>query len=86
MLENLYYSLSDDTDDARMTNTIRTNRLNTNIVNIHDGTHFTIMDLVTIFTDEADKVCANKRIANLIAMEALNDYVQDHVNNVKIST
>ncbi len=43
------------------------------------------LDLVTIITDEADMVYANKRIANLIALEALNDYVKGHVNNVKIS-
>ena len=36
---------------------------------------YTIMDLVAIFTDEAVKVCTNKDIANLIALESLNDVV-----------
>ncbi len=44
---------------------------------------YTIMDLVAIFTDEADKVCTNKDMANLIALESLNDYVKGHVNNIK---
>ncbi|MDP6432769.1 MAG: hypothetical protein QGI15_00435 [Candidatus Scalindua sp.] len=44
---------------------------------------FTIMDLVAIFTDEADKVCTNKDIANLIALESLNDYVKGKVSNIK---
>jgi hypothetical protein len=44
---------------------------------------YTIMDLVAIFTDEADKVCTNKDIANLIALESLNDYVKGKVSNIK---
>jgi len=44
------------------------------------------MDLLTILTDVTDKVCTNKHIANLIALEVLNDYVKGHVNNVKISS
>ncbi len=85
MLENLYYDLSNDTDVDKMTNPVGANRLKENLEN-HHNTNFTIMDLVTIFTDEADKVCANKRIANLIALEALNDYVKGYVYNVKISS
>ena len=41
------------------------------------------MDLVAIFTDEADKVCTNKDIATLIALESLNDYVKGKVSNIK---
>lgn len=44
----------------------------------------TIMDLISIFSNEADKVCANKDLANLIALEALSDYVEVHVSNLKI--
>jgi len=44
---------------------------------------YTIMDLVAIFTDEADKVCTNRDIANLIALESLNDYVKGQVSNIK---
>jgi hypothetical protein len=43
------------------------------------------MDLVSVFEEEAYKVCSNKRIAHLIALEAINDYVEGHVSNVKIS-
>ncbi len=85
MLEKLHYKLSNDTDIANKTNPVGPNRLKKVFENDHN-IYFTIMDLVTIFTDEADKVCTNKRIANLIALEALNDYVKGHVNNVKISS
>ena len=84
MLETLHYDMSNDTDVDKMTNTAGVNRLEKNSENCH-STYVTMMDLVTIFTDQADKVCTNKRIANLIALEALNDYVKGHVNNVKIS-
>ena len=84
MLETLHYDMSNDTDVDKMTNTAGVNRLEKNSENRH-STCVTMMDLVTIFTDQADKVCTNKRIANLIALEALNDYVKGHVNNVKIS-
>ena len=84
MLEKLHYDMSNDTDVDKMTNTAGVNRLEKNSENRH-STYVTMMDLVTIFTDQADKVCTNKRIANLIALEALNDYVKGHVNNVKIS-
>lgn len=46
---------------------------------------YTIMNLVSIFTDEADKVCTNKHIANLIALNSLNDYVKENVNNLKVT-
>jgi hypothetical protein len=85
MLETLHYDLSNDADIVKMSNPVGTNRLKENLKNDHN-IHFTIMDLVTIFADEAEKVCSNKRVANLIALEALNDYVKGHVNNVKIAS
>ncbi len=44
----------------------------------------TLMDLVEIFTDEAGKICKNKTVANLIALESLKDYIKKHVGNIKI--
>jgi hypothetical protein len=44
----------------------------------------TLMDLVEIFTDEAGKMCKNKTVANLIALELLKDYIKKHVGNIKI--
>lgn len=85
MLETLHCDLSNEIDVDKTTNQIGANRFKKNLEN-HHSAHCTIMDLVTIFTDEADKVCANKRVANLIALEALNDYVKGHVNNIKISS
>jgi hypothetical protein len=85
MLETLHYDLSNDAGIVKMSNPVGTNRLKENLEN-DNNIHFTIMDLVTIFADEAEKVCSNKRVANLIALEAVNDYVKGHVNNVKISS
>ncbi len=45
---------------------------------------FTLMDLVKIFTDEAGKICKNKTVANLIALESLIDYIKNHVSNIRI--
>ncbi|MEE8190931.1 MAG: hypothetical protein V3T79_04970 [Candidatus Scalindua sediminis] len=45
---------------------------------------FTLMDLIAIFTDEAEKICKNKTIANLIALESLRDYIKKNVSNIKI--
>ncbi len=44
----------------------------------------TLMDLVETFTDEAGKICKNKTVANLIALELLKDYIKKHVGNIKI--
>ena len=85
MLEKLHYELSNGTDVANKTSPVGPNRSKKVFENDYN-IYFTIMDLVAIFTDEAEKVCTNKRIANLIALEALNDYVKGHVNNVKISS
>ena len=80
MLEQSYYDWSDESE----VNTMTINRLEINLEN-HHNTHFTVMDLVSVFEDEAYKICMNKRVAHLIALGALNDYVKGHVNNVKIS-
>ncbi len=45
---------------------------------------FTLMDLIAIFTDEAEKICKNKTFANLIALESLRDYIKKNVSNIKI--
>ena len=84
MLEKSYYDWSDETEVSTMTIPVESNRQENNLENHHNA-HFTVMDLVSVFEDEADKICMNKRVAHLIALDALNDYVEDHVNNVKIS-
>jgi hypothetical protein len=80
MLEQSYYDWSDEAE----VNTMTINRLEINSEN-HLNEHFTVMDLVSVFEDEAYRICMNKRVAHLIALGALNDYVKGHVNNVKIS-
>ncbi len=85
MLEKSYYDWSVEAEVNTMTTPVETNRLKDNLENQFEE-HFTVMDLVSVFEDEADKVCSNKRIAHLIALEAINDYVEGHVNNIKISS
>lgn len=88
MLERLQYDLENDMDvldstEAASLNSKNKESLNENAALRHNP-QYTIMDLVAIFTDEADKVCTNKDIANLIALESLNDYVKGKVNNIKV--
>ena len=80
MLEQSYYDWSAEAE----VNTMTINRLEINSENQHNA-HFTVMDLVSVFEDEAYRICMNKRVAHLIALDALNDYVKGHVNNIKIS-
>ena len=87
MLKKLLYDLENDTyvqdlPEVASLNSKNKESLNRNAALRHNP-QFTIMDLVAIFTDEADKVCTNKDIANLIALESLNDYVKGQVNNIK---
>jgi hypothetical protein len=87
MLEKLQYDLENDTyvqDLPEVASLSSKNKesLNKNAALQHNPQN-TIMDLVAIFTDEADKVCTNKNIANLIALESLNDYVKGKVSNIK---
>jgi len=88
MLERLQYDLRNDTDVQDSTEVASLSSKNKESLNrnaaLRHNPQYTIMDLVAIFTDEADKVCANKGMANLIALESLNDYVKCHVNNIKV--
>ena len=88
MLEKLQYDLSNYTDGEESTEVASLSSNNKESLNrnaaLRHSPQYTIMDLVAIFTDEADKVCTNKDIANLIPLESLNDYVKDHVNNIKL--
>ncbi len=87
MLERLQYDLENDMDVQDSAEVISLNGKNKESLNsnaaLRHNPQYTIMDLVAIFTDEADKVCTNKDIANLIALESLNDYVEGKVNNIK---
>ncbi len=87
MLEKLQYDLSNHTDVEELTEVTSLSSKNKKSVNrnaaLRHNPQYTIMDLVATFTDEADKVCTNKDMANLIALESLNDYVKSHVNNIK---
>ena len=87
MLEKLQYDLENDTDVQDLPEVASLSSKNKESLNrnaaLRHNPQYTIMDLVAIFTDEADKVCTNKDIANLIALESLNDYVKGKVSNIK---
>lgn len=88
MLKKLQYDLRNDTDFQESIEVASLNSKNKESLNrnaaLRHSPQYTIMDLVAIFTDEADNVCTNKDIANLIAMESLNDYVRSQVNNIEL--
>ncbi|KKL99349.1 hypothetical protein LCGC14_1815270 [marine sediment metagenome] len=88
MLEKLQRNVSQELEEpARTTSSgrsvegLRLKRKNTARQN---NGRFTLMDLIAIFTDEAEKICKNKTIANLIALESLRDYIKKNVSNIKI--
>ncbi len=41
-------------------------------------------ELVTIFNEEAYKICRNRQIAKLIALNTLQEYVLKHTKNLMI--
>ncbi len=43
-----------------------------------------LADLVTIFNNEAYKICKNRQIAKLIALKTLQEYVKRNTNDIKI--
>ena len=88
MLKKLLYDLENDTYVQDLPEVASLSSKNKGSFNrnaaLQHNPQYTIMDLVAIFTDdEADKVCTNKDIANLIALESLNDYVKGKVSNIK---
>ena len=88
MLEKLQRNVSPEHEEpARTTSSgrsiegLRLKRKNTERQN---NGRFTLMELIAIFKDEAEKICKNKTIANLIALESLRDYIKKNVSNIKI--
>ncbi len=43
-----------------------------------------LADLVTIFNNEAYKICKNRQIAKLIALKTLQEYVKRNTDDIKI--
>jgi hypothetical protein len=43
-----------------------------------------LADLVTIFNEEAYKVCRNRQIAKLIALKTLQEYVKKNTKDLSI--
>ncbi|ODS32470.1 MAG: hypothetical protein SCARUB_02414 [Candidatus Scalindua rubra] len=47
-------------------------------------TKMTLMDLITLFTEEAYKICKNKQMANLIALKSLQEFIKKNAKGIKI--
>ncbi len=43
-----------------------------------------LADLVTIFNEEAYKICRNRQMAKLIALKTLQEYVKRNTDDLKI--
>ncbi len=43
-----------------------------------------LAELVTIFNEEAYKICRNRQIAQLVALNTLQEYVLKHTKNLTI--
>ncbi len=88
MFEKLQHNVSPEHEEPARTTSLgrsieglRLKRKNTERQN---NGRFTLMELIAIFKDEAEKICKNKTIANLIALESLRDYIKKNVSNIKI--
>lgn len=46
--------------------------------------NISLADLVTIFNEEAYKICKNRQIAKLIALNTLREYVLKYTKNLTI--
>jgi hypothetical protein len=46
--------------------------------------NITLADLITIFNDEAYKICRNRQMAKIIALKTLQEYVKRNTNDIKI--
>ncbi len=49
-----------------------------------DKKYIVLSDLVTIFTEEAYKICENRQIAKIIAIKSLQEYIKRNTKNMKI--
>ncbi len=43
-----------------------------------------LADLVTIFNEEAYKICRNRQMAKLIALKTLQEYIKKNTNDLTI--
>jgi len=66
----------------RQTRSGKHNRISTTAE--FDENNIALADLVTVFTEEAYKICKNGQIARLIALKSLQEYVKRNTDNIKI--
>ncbi len=63
-------------------NVILRNKISTKLESAKEN--IALADLVTIFNNEAYKICKNRQIAKLIALKTLQEYVKRNTNDIKI--
>ncbi len=88
MFEKLQHNVSQEHEEPAITTSsgrsIEGLRLKRKDTERQNNERFTLMELIAIFTDEAEKICKDKTIANLIALESLRDYIKKNVSNIEI--
>ncbi len=50
----------------------------------HGKKKIALADLVTIFNEEAYKICRNRQMAKLIALKTLQEYIKRNTNDLTI--
>ncbi len=63
-------------------NIVRRNKKS--IIPESDKEYIALAELVTIFNEEAYKICRNRQIANLVALNTLQEYVLKYTKNLTI--
>ncbi len=63
-------------------NLVRRNKKS--IITESDMENIALSELVTIFDEEAYKICKNRKIAKLIALNTLQEYVLKYTKNLTI--
>ncbi len=53
-------------------------------VAVCDKKYIVLADLVTIFTEEAYKICKNRQVAKIIAVKSLQEYIRKNTEDMKI--
>jgi len=63
-------------------NMIEQNKLSTKLK--YGKESIALADLITIFNEEAYKMCRNRQMAKLIALKTLQEYVKRNTDDLKI--
>lgn len=67
------------------TNSVKYNKQLSSVIVSYNNKTFTLMDLLSLFTEESYKICKHKTIASMIALETTREYLTNHVDNVQVT-